>query len=191
MGLLLVARGQITLAVQPLPILKARSRDLLKRVQLIHQHPDTALNPRPKVRAILSKPFEVFLGLRGAALEERIQLVLQQVELPAAMAERYPGAVSSGQKQRVCIARALAAEPELMVCDEITACWPNSTGAPSEPNWNRSSNGPMRTWRKQLDREKLRKEWLRSGALSPVRSAANKKSGGRRVPSASAKFCIG
>ncbi|EGJ20293.1 ABC transporter related protein [Cereibacter sphaeroides WS8N] len=103
------------------PKLRQRPLDLLRRIQIIYQSADTALNPRQTVRAIVGRPLALYQGLRGAAREKRLIELLRMVELDESHAERLPGQLSGGQKQRVAIARALAAGPELIICDEITS----------------------------------------------------------------------
>ena len=101
--------------------LRHRRLDLLRRIQIIYQSADTALNPRQTVRKIIGRPLTLYQGLRGAAREKRLIELLKMVELSEDHAGRTPGQLSGGQKQRVAIARALAAGPELIICDEITS----------------------------------------------------------------------
>ncbi|MBP6505311.1 MAG: ABC transporter ATP-binding protein [Rhodoferax sp.] len=104
------------------PDYRQRSPDELRRIQMVVQMPDTALNPRQRVRDIIGRPLTFYLGLKGAAREQRVHDLLAEIELdPALYADRLPSELSGGQKQRVCIARALAAEPSLLLCDEVTS----------------------------------------------------------------------
>ncbi len=93
----------------------------LRRIQLIYQMADTAMNPRQTVRDIIGRPLTFYYGLRGAAKTARVKELLEQIEMGAGFADRYPAELSGGQKQRVAIARALAAKPELILCDEPTS----------------------------------------------------------------------
>ena len=121
-GLKAPSKGEAVFEGQPLPEkLRHRRLDLLRRIQIIYQSADTALNPRQTVRNIIGRPLSLYQGLRGAAREARLIELLRLVELNASHASRTPGQLSGGQQQRVAIARALAAGPELIICDEITS----------------------------------------------------------------------
>jgi peptide/nickel transport system ATP-binding protein len=121
-GLLPPSKGEIYFNKKPLPpALADRDKDLLRRIQMIYQSPDTSLNPRQRVRDVIGRPLELYLGLRGKKQDSRLAELLQLIEMDERYVDRLPNELSGGQKQRICIARALAAEPELIICDEVTS----------------------------------------------------------------------
>lgn len=121
-GLLAPEHGELQLEGRPLAALaRQRPAEALRQLQIAFQSADVALNPRQRVREIIGRPLSLFGGLRGRAHDERVRALLTAVELPPDFADRYPHALSGGQKQRVNLARALAAEPSLIVCDEVTS----------------------------------------------------------------------
>ena len=121
-GLLPHWSGTIELEGQVLsPALAQRPKDILRRLQMVHQMPDTALNPRQSLADIIGRPVAYFFGKSRAEVRARVLELLRLVGLPEDFADRRPGQLSGGQKQRVCIARALAAEPEVIICDEPTS----------------------------------------------------------------------
>ncbi len=121
-GLLPPLEGRVTFDGENLPsTLKARSKDQLRRIQMIYQMADTAMNPRQTVRDIIGRPLSFYFGLSGKEKTERVKELLDQIEMGARFLDRYPAELSGGQKQRVAIARALGAKPDLILCDEPTS----------------------------------------------------------------------
>jgi len=121
-GLLPPRQGQIVFDGVPLPAqLDQRSKEDLRQLQMVYQMADVAMNPRHTVGQIIGRPLEFYFGLKGNKKRQRVNELLDAIEMGDGYYDRYPAELSGGQKQRVCIARALAAEPKLIICDEVTS----------------------------------------------------------------------
>tara|TARA_E500000075_G_scaffold134942_1_gene153448 strand:+ start:1891 stop:3924 length:2034 start_codon:yes stop_codon:yes gene_type:complete len=101
--------------------LRQRDSTFLRAIQLIFQNPDESLNPNHTVEEIISQPLRLYFGLKGQDLKEKIIEVLDKVRLGEFYLTRYPRQLSGGEKQRVAVARAFAAKPDIILCDEVTS----------------------------------------------------------------------
>jgi peptide/nickel transport system ATP-binding protein len=119
-GLLRTLAGQLTFEGKDITgTVESRTPALRREIQLVFQNPDDSLNPRQRISQIVGRPLELFFGLRGATRRRRVRELLEDVRLDPSFARRFPHELSGGERQRVAIARALAAEPRLMLCDEV------------------------------------------------------------------------
>lgn len=113
--------GLIEFDGRPIRGLRDMTSEYRRDVQIIFQHPDASLNPRQKIRDILSRPVRLYFQEDAETAKARISAMMERVRLPLAHLDRYPHQLSGGEKQRVAIARAFLSRPRLVICDEITS----------------------------------------------------------------------
>jgi len=129
LGLVPIASGTVTYDGRDITHVSRRERrGLAKEIQVVFQDPYSSLNPSLLVSDILSEPLRA-AGVAGGEARARVKDLLDRVGLPTDASHRYPSEFSGGQRQRIAIARALALEPRLIVCDEPVSALDLSTQA--------------------------------------------------------------
>ncbi|TDJ22234.1 MAG: ATP-binding cassette domain-containing protein [Gammaproteobacteria bacterium] len=129
-GLLPQARGDVKLNGEILEgDLHDRKLEELQKVQFVYQMADTALNSKQHINTIIGRPLEFYHGITGKENRNKVREILEMVELPPEFADRFPSELSGGQKQRVNLARSLASNPDVMLCDEVTSALDSIVGS--------------------------------------------------------------
>ncbi len=114
--------GEMSYRGRPLPPgARSRDADTRREIQYVFQSPYNSLNPRKTIAQIIEQPLRHFFSTGGSDSRGRVRAALDRVQLSTTCLERYPHQLSGGERQRVAIARALVAEPQLLVCDEVTS----------------------------------------------------------------------
>ncbi|CAN1549085.1 COG1123 ATPase components of various ABC-type transport systems, contain duplicated ATPase [Rhabdaerophilaceae bacterium] len=143
-GLLAPAHGTLTLEAQSIAMISAnRKPDMRRRIQMVFQDPLSSLNPRQTVATAVMRPLQHFFGHGRKAARAKAAELLADLGMGDEYLDRYPRQLSGGQQQRVAIARAFAAEPDVLICDEITSALDASVAGQvlDELNAIRSRNG--------------------------------------------------
>ena len=114
--------GQVSFRGKELPAgSRSRDADTRREIQYVFQSPYNSLNPRKTIAQIIEQPLRHFFSIGGSDSRGRVRAALDRVQLSTTCLDRYPHQLSGGERQRVAIARALVAEPQLLVCDEVTS----------------------------------------------------------------------
>jgi len=114
--------GEVSFRGKVLPAgSRSRDADTLREIQYVFQSPYNSLNPRKTIAQIIEQPLRHFFSIGGSDARGRVRASLDRVQLSTTCLDRYPHQLSGGERQRVAIARALVAEPQLLVCDEVTS----------------------------------------------------------------------
>jgi ABC-type glutathione transport system ATPase component len=121
-GLIAPERGALALEGQSIAMIAGKRKpEMRRRIQMIFQDPLSSLNPRQTVSTAVSRPLRHFFGFGRHAAKHKAASLLGDLGLGPEYLDRYPRQLSGGQQQRVAIARAFAAEPDVLICDEITS----------------------------------------------------------------------